>query len=98
MPQFVQIGRHDGNLGGNTSKGYFLSRSGKSTTVKWGAIHSVNRKYYWAGKKLPNIRVRKFDTEEEAKQFYKDRLRRRLKEGYKQLRSDSHIYAFNKLK
>ncbi len=97
MPTFIQIGRHDGNLSGNTFKGYFISRTSKSVTVKFGAIHSVNRKYYWAGHNLPIVKVRKFKTEKEAIGLYNDRMRRRRKEGYSQLRSDTRIYTRGKL-
>jgi len=97
MPSFIKVGRHDENLGGNTSKGYFISRSNKIVTVKYGAIHAVNRKYYWAGRNLPNVKIRKFRTENEAIWLYKDRVRRRHTEGYSQLRSDIRIYTYTKL-
>lgn len=97
MPSFVKIGRHDGNLSGNTSKGYFISRSRKMLTVKYGAIHSVNRKYYWAGPNLPNIVTPKFLSIEAAKNMYKAKIRDRDNEGYSKLRSDVRIYSFHRM-
>ena len=97
MPSFVQIGRFDKNLSGNTSKGYCISRSGKTVTVKFGAIHAINRKYYWAGRNLPNVKVSKLKTEDEAIWLYNDKTKRRNAEGYSKLRSDTRIYSFAKL-
>ncbi len=96
MPYFVLVGRDDKNLSGNTSKGYFIRRSGNVVTVDFGAIHCRNRKYYWAGHNLPIRKTRKFKTEEEAIWLYKDRTRRRKTEGYSQLRSDARIYSYSR--
>lgn len=99
MPLFIHIGPHNKNLCGNTSKGYFISINGKIVTVKFGSINCFKRKYYWAGNKLPMIpKPRKFKTEEEAIRLYNDRVRRRLKEGYRKLRSNTKIHPFKKLK
>jgi hypothetical protein len=98
MPYFTFIGRYDKNLSGNTSQGYFISRSAKAVTVKFGAVHVVNRKYYWGGRKLPMVKVRKFKTIEEAKWLYNDRVRRRLKTGFSKLRSDCRIFSNIKMK
>jgi hypothetical protein len=99
MPFFIKIARSDKNLCGTTSKGYYISKSGKNVTVKWGSIYSVKRKYYWAGSKLPCVKVRDdLRTQTAADQLYNDRVRRRVKEGYFKLRSDKRIHPKQKLK
>ncbi len=97
MPYFSFIGRYDKNLSGNTSQGYYISRSGKVVTVKFGAIHCISRKYYWAGRKLPMVVIRKLKTEEQAIGLYKSRVKQKLKIGFKKLRSDNRIYSFGKI-
>ena len=98
MPFFIKIGKSYRNLCGTTSKGYFISKSGKIVTVKWGSVHAIKRKYYWAGSKLPCEKVRAdLKTQIEADQLYNDRVRIRLKEGYFKLRSDKRIHPLQKL-
>ena len=100
MPTFVMTGPYVYNLTGNTSKGYFISRSGKNVTIKFGVIIYKRRRYYSTGPNLPQVpkKLPKFKSQEEAILFYKNRIKEKLKKGYKKLRSDSRILSFRKLK
>jgi hypothetical protein len=95
MPTFVKIGRADYNLSGSTSKGYLIRLTGKKVLVQYGAINTKSRKYYWAGKKLPRVLVRKFRTIVEAERYYNRSLTMRRREEYDKLQAGKRIYRYH---
>jgi hypothetical protein len=91
MPTFVRISAHEGNLGGITSKGYWIYKRRLVVSIKWGAIKSISRKFYWAGENLPQTKVTEFESADEALRYYNDKLRRIRNEQYSLLPKGKNI-------
>ncbi len=94
MATYINIAPLQANLGGITSKGYIINKKGNSVTMKWGAIKSINRKFYWAGKNLPVSKTQTFATPEETIVYIKDKIRRRNNEDYKKLPPGKKILKY----
>lgn len=98
MPVYIKISRQDENLSGVTSKGYLVERKGKTVLLQWGAIISKNRKFYWAGKNLPQSKIVKCKSILAAEAFKREKIVRRNKEKYSKLQPGHRIFKNNKLK
>ena len=70
MPYLIKVGLQPENDTKVTSKGYFISRSKSTVTVKFGNITVSNKrikKFKWAGPNLPVIKMLDLNDEEAAK-------------------------------
>jgi hypothetical protein len=85
MATFIKIKPQESNLSGIASKGYNIYRRGNKVFIKWGAIKSQSRKFYWAGPNLPQSKVAEFKTLKETLAFYKDKIRRINNQEYNKL-------------
>lgn len=86
MPQLTNVGANHSNVGGHSSKGYDISRSGCVVTKKWGPIEIVGRgggTIHWVG--LPQTDKKAFRSITEAEQFIDRELARRKRNGYDKL-------------
>ena len=98
MPVYIKISRQDQNQSGVTSKGSVIERKGKTVILQWGAIISKNRKFFWAGKNLPQSTIVKCKSILEAEAFKREKIMRRNNENYSKLQPGSRIYKNSKLK
>jgi hypothetical protein len=96
MPTFIKIAPQRSNQSGITSKGSIICRTGKTVIMKWGAIVSINRKFYWAGHNLPQVKHRKFRTIVEAENHKNERILRRSNKNYQRLPSGQSILKYKK--
>lgn len=85
MATFIKIAPQETNLGGITSKGYIIYRKKRVVYIKWGAIKSIIRKFYWAGVKLPVERSTTFKTVDEANNYFDAKIRHIYRQDYKKL-------------
>jgi hypothetical protein len=85
MPFFVKIAYQAQNKSKITSKGYGIKRVGTIVIVMYGAIKSINRKFYWMGAKLPMVLEYKFKKVEEANHFKKIKIKEKINTGYSPL-------------
>ena len=92
MPVFIKIIRQDENVSGVTSKASVIIRKGKTVLLQWGAIISKNRKFYWAGKNLPQSKAVVFKSIIEADAFKREKIMRRNNERYTKLQPGQRIY------
>ena len=91
MATYIKIAPQETNLSGIASKGYMINRKGTTVFIKWGAIKSINRKFYWAGKKLPMTKKIIFENIEETISFTKNKIRKITKQEYKKLQRGKQI-------
>ncbi len=97
MPTYIKIAPLKTNLCGIASRGYVINRREKIVFVKYGAINSNIRKFYWAGRRLPNLVPKKFRSIEAAKKFYKSKIRQIEGESYIKLPPGKKILKFKDL-
>lgn len=98
MPVFIKIGRDDRLAGGITSQASIIIRKGKSVLLQWGAIISINRKFYWAGPNLPCQKINRFSSIEDAEKFKREKILRRNRGGFQKLDSNKKIHKKSKIK
>lgn len=98
MPVYIKIGRDDRRLNGITSQASVITRKGKTITLQWGAIISVNRKFYWAGPNLPCTKTNFYSSIADAEKFKRSKELRRLIKGFHKLDSNKRIHKRSKLK
>lgn len=91
MATYIKIAPQETNLGGIASKGYVIYRKQRIVNIKWGAIKSIIRKFYWAGINLPVERSTSFRTIEEAKNYFDEKIRRINRQEYKKLPAGKRI-------
>lgn len=89
MPFYLKAGFEPRNRNKLTSKGFFIKRVKTTITRKWGAVilsgHSY-KKIHWEVS-YPQIKTLKFKTIDEAKEFMRVSIQRRLSNGYKKIGS-----------
>jgi len=94
MPQLTNVGANHSNVGGHSSKGYDISRSGCVVTKKWGPIESIGRgggTLHWVGQPQTDRKV--FDSVSEANSFVQQEIARREGRGYTRLPTRARIHA-----
>lgn len=94
MATYIKIKPQESNVSGITSKGYNIYRRGNKVFIKWGAIKSKSRKFYWAGQNLPQSIITEFKTLQETKVFYNDKIRKINREDYNKLPVGKKILKF----
>lgn len=94
MATYIKIAPQDSNRGGIASKGYQIYRRSGRVTIKWGAIISVSRKFYWAGKRLPQIKIIAFKSLKEATSYWVDKIGRIKRQDYKKLPAGKKILKY----
>jgi len=97
MPTYIKISPLKTNLCGIASRGYVINRRDNTVFVKYGAINSNIRKFYWAGRRLPNLVPKKFRTIEAAKKFYKSKIRMVERESYIKLPPGKRILKWKEM-
>jgi len=89
MPYYLNTGFEPKNKGKLTSKGFFIKRVDTTISRKWGAIilsgHSHKKIQWEVG--YPQIKIEKFKTIEDAKEFMRVSVQRRLSNGYEKIDS-----------
>ena len=94
MPHLTHVGANHSNVGGHSSKGYDISRSGCVVSKKWGPIEIIGRgggAVHWLGQ--PQTAQREFGSVDEAKQFVDQEIARRERNGYTKLPARKRILA-----
>ena len=97
MPYLIKVGLQPDNDTKVTSKGYFISRSKSTVTVKFGNITVSNKrikKFKWAGPNLPVIKMLDLNDEEAAKRYLNEKLNIRRRHGYHLQSSGVKIYKW----
>lgn len=87
MAKFLRIGVHHSNVSGYTSKAWLVRRVGTKVFLRWGAVEVFGaghgRRIHWAVP--PRTKVVCCDTKEEAIQYIKRAISRRLGHVYQRL-------------
>jgi len=97
MATYFKIAPYNRNLGGITSKGYVITMKPRAVIVKWGSIKSISRKFYWAGRRLPQVKTIKFRTTLQAKQYYQEKVKDKISGGYLKMPRGKRIMKFKDL-
>jgi hypothetical protein len=97
MAQYMNIGPHEKNQSGHTSKGYGIRRIGKKTVHVWGPIESVESRtknhFRWKSKDGTPERseVKTHATVADAKEHIEKVKRLKRYHGYKPLKTGDRI-------
>ncbi len=87
MPTYYKGGIEKRNVGKLTSRGYFIRRAGNVIYRRWGAVELSGHTYkrmIWANG-YPVTKEDRFDNIEEASEFMRVHVLRRLSNGYKKI-------------
>lgn len=95
MAYYIKIAPQESNSGGITSKGYVIYRRGLMVYLKWGAIKSKNRRFYWAGENLPQEKDVPFKTVPKLNNFFDQKTRHLSRQEYNKLPIGKKIFKSN---